>query len=73
MCWQVDMKDRIRYGEALKLKVMAELRDAKRKSVKEAVTAYGIAEMSVYNWMRKLGFKHQMEVHFCERRCLSRS
>ena len=52
------MKDRIRYSEAFKLKVMEELRDAKRKSVKEAATAYGIAEMSVYNWMRKLGFEH---------------
>lgn len=52
------MKDRIRYSEAFKLKVMEELRDAKWKSVKEAATAYGIAEMSVYNWMRKLGFEH---------------
>ena len=52
------MKDRIRYREAFKLKVMEELRDAKWKSVKEAAAAYGIAEMSVYNWMRKLGFEH---------------
>ena len=52
------MKDRIRYSEAFKLKVMEELRDAKWKSVREAATAYGIAEMSVYNWMRKLGFEH---------------
>ena len=52
------MKDRIRYSEAFKLKVMEELRDAKWKSAKEAATAYGIAEMSVYNWMRKLGFEH---------------
>ena len=52
------MKDRIRYSEAFKLKVMEELRDAKWKSVKEAATAYGIAEMSVYNWMHKLGFEH---------------
>ena len=37
---------------------MEELRDAKWKSVKEAATAYGIAEMSVYNWMHKLGFEH---------------
>ena len=52
------MKDKIRYSEAFKLKVMEELRDAKWKSVKEAATAYGIAEMSVYNWMHKLGFEH---------------
>ena len=52
------MKDRIRYSEAFKLKVMEELRDAKWKSVWEAAKAYGIAEMSVYNWMRKLGFEH---------------
>ena len=52
------MKDRIRYSVAFKLKVMEELRDAKWKSVKEAATAYGIAEMSVYNWMHKLGFEH---------------
>ena len=45
------MKDKIRYSEAFKLKVMEELRDAKWKSVKEAATAYGIAEMSVYNWI----------------------
>ena len=38
------MKDKIRYSEAFKLKVMEELRDAKWKSVKEAATAYGIAE-----------------------------
>lgn len=52
------MKDKIRYSEASKLKVMEELRDAKWKSVREAAKAYGIAEMSVYNWMRKLGFEH---------------
>ena len=51
------MKDRIRYSEAFKLKVMEELRDAKWKSVQEAARAYGIAEMSVYNWMNKLGFE----------------
>lgn len=52
------MKDGIRYSEAFKPKVMEELGDAKWKSVKEAATAYGIAEMSVCNWMRKLGFEH---------------
>jgi len=35
------MKDKIRYNESFKLKVMEELRDAKRKSVKEAARAYG--------------------------------
>ena len=52
------MRDRIRYSEAFKLKVMEELRDAKWKSAQEAARAYGIAEMSVYNWMHKLGFEH---------------
>ena len=52
------MKDRKRYSEAFKLKVMEELRDAKWKSVQEAARAYGIAEMSVYNWMHRLGFEH---------------
>ena len=52
------MKDRMRYSEAFKLKVMEELRDAKWKSVQEAAKAYGISEMSVYNWMHKLGFEH---------------
>ena len=33
------MKDRIRYSEAFKLKVMEELRDVKWKSVKEAAMA----------------------------------
>ena len=52
------MRDRKRYSEAFKLKVMEELRDAKWKSVQEAARAYGIAEMSVYNWMHRLGFEH---------------
>jgi len=52
------MKDKIRYSEAFKLKVMEELRDAKWKSVKEAAAAYGLAEMTVYKWMHKLGFEH---------------
>ena len=37
---------------------MEELRDGKWKTVKEVATAYGVAEMSVYYWMRKLGFEH---------------
>ena len=55
---EVVMRDRKRYSEAFKLKVMEELRDAKWKSVQEAARAYGIAEMSVYNWMHRLGFEH---------------
>lgn len=52
------MRDNKRYSEAFKLKVMEELRDAKWKSVREAATAYGVSGMSVYNWMRRLGFEH---------------
>lgn len=52
------MKDRIRYGEAFKLRVMEELRDARWKSVKEAALAYGVAEVTIYKWMRRLGFEH---------------
>ena len=44
-------KDRIRYGEAFKPKVMEELRDGKFKSVKEAAIGYGIAE-GVDNWCK---------------------
>ena len=36
------MKDRIRYSEAFKLKVMEELRDAKWKSVQEAARTSGL-------------------------------
>ena len=54
----MEKKDRIRYSEAFKLKVMEELRDGKFKSVKEAAIGYGIAEMSVYNWMHRYGFDH---------------
>ena len=52
------MKDRIRYSEAFKLKVLEELRDVKWKSVQEAARAYGVSDMSIYKWMRKLGFEH---------------
>ena len=52
------MKDRIRYSDAFKLKVMEELRDAKWKSVKEAATAYGVSDIAIYKWMHKLGFEH---------------
>ena len=40
----MEKKDRIRYSEVFKLKVMEELRDGKFKSVKEAAIGYGIAE-----------------------------
>ena len=52
------MKDRRRSSEAFKLKVMEKLRDVKWKPVQEAARAYGIAEMSVCNWMHKLGLEH---------------
>ncbi len=48
----MDKKDRIRYSEAFKLKVMEELRDGKFKSACEAAKSYGISDMSIYNWMR---------------------
>ncbi len=38
---------------------MEELRDGKFKSVKEVAMGYGISEMSVYNWMLRLGFDHR--------------
>lgn len=41
----VAIKDRIRYSEAFKLKVMEVLREAKWKSVQEPAKAYGIAEV----------------------------
>jgi len=52
------MKDKKRYSEAFKLKVMEELRDCKWKSATEAAKAYGLSEVTVYNWMHKLGFEH---------------
>ncbi len=54
----MEKKNKIRYSEAFKLKVMEELRDGKFRSVKEASIGYGIAEMSIYNWMHRLGFDH---------------
>ena len=53
------MKDKIRYSEGFKLKVMEELRDAKWKSVKEARRAIEEA-IRVYNtrWLHeKCGFQ----------------
>ena len=37
------MKDKKRYGEAFKLKVMEELQDGKWKTVADAAQAYGVS------------------------------
>lgn len=34
------------------------MRDGKWKSATEASIAYGLGHMTVYKWMRKLGFEH---------------
>lgn len=52
------MKDKKRYSEAFKLKVMEELRDGKWKTVADAATAYGVHENCVRYWMKRLGFEH---------------
>ena len=44
------MKDKKRYSEAFKLKVMEELRDGKWKTVADA--------QGVRYWMKRLGFEH---------------
>lgn len=54
----MEIKDKKRYSEAFKLKVLEELRDGKWKSATEASTAYGLGNRTVYLWMRKLGFDH---------------
>lgn len=54
----MDKKDKIRYSEVFKLKVMEELRDGKFKSVKEVALGYGLSEISVYNWMHRYGVDH---------------
>lgn len=54
----MEIKDKKRYSEAFKLKVLEELRDGKWKSASEASIAYGLGNMTVYLWMRKLGFDH---------------
>ena len=41
------MKDKKRYSEAFKLKVMEELRDGKWKTVAEAAQAYGVSARGV--------------------------
>ena len=52
------MKDKKRYSEAFKLKVMEELRDGKWKTVADAATAYGVSAQGVRYWMKRLGFEH---------------
>lgn len=47
-------KDKKRYSEAFKLRVMEELRDGKWKSVAEVVRAYGLSETGVRHWMKAL-------------------
>ena len=52
------MKDKKRYSEAFKLKVMEELRDGKWKTVADAAQAYGLSAPWVRYWMKQLGFDH---------------
>ena len=52
------MKDKKRYSEAFKLKVMEELRDWKWKTVAETAQAYDVSARGVRYWMRRLGFEH---------------
>ena len=52
------MKDKKRYSDAFKLKVMEELRDGKWKTVSDAAQAYGVSVHGVHYWMERLGFKH---------------
>ena len=52
------MKDKKRYSEAFKLKVMEELRDGKWKTVADAAQAYGVSAQGVRYWMKRLGFEH---------------
>ena len=52
------MKDKKRYSEAFKLKVMEELRDGKWKTVADAAQAYGVSAQGVRYWMKRLGFGH---------------
>ena len=52
------MKDKKRYSEAFKLKVMDELRDGKWKTVADAAQAYGVSAQGVRYWMKRLGFEH---------------
>ena len=52
------MKDKKRYSEAFKLKVMEELRDGKWKTVADAAQACGVSAQGVRYWMKRLGFEH---------------
>ena len=52
------MKDKKRYSDAFKLKVMEELRDGKWKTVADVAQAYGVSETGVRYWMKTLGFEH---------------
>ncbi len=54
----MDIKEKKRYSEAFKLKVMEELRDGKWKTVADAATAYGVHVNCVRYWMKRLGFEH---------------
>ena len=52
------MKDKKRYSEAFKLKVMEELRDGKWKTVAEAAEKYVVSAPTVSYLMKQLGFEH---------------
>ena len=54
----MESKDRKRYIEGFKLKVMEELRDGKWKTVAEAAQAYGVTPQGVRHWMKRLGFDY---------------
>ena len=47
------MKDKKRYGEAFKLKVMEELQDGKWKTVADAAQAYGVSAQVKCEYRRK--------------------
>lgn len=54
----MEIKERKRYSEGFKLKVMEELRDGKWKTVAEAGRAYGITPNGIRCWMKRLGFDY---------------
>ena len=54
----MESKDRKRYSEGFKLKVMEELRDGKWKTVADAAQAYGVSAQGVRYWMKRLGFDY---------------
>ena len=54
----MESKDRKRYSEGFKLKVMEELRDGKWKTVAGAAQAYGVTPQGVRHWMKRLGFDY---------------